>query len=75
MGEIIFMPERPMGPHTNVFALCLECKTKWFAKVEIGTSLFQLECPHCQTHNSFPSFIPDKYLEDIVADNESVSEE
>ncbi len=57
-----------MGPHYNVFALCVSCKYKYFAKVEIGTSMFQLECPNCHGYDSFVSFIPDEYLKDIAAD-------
>lgn len=54
------------------FILCLECKYKWTARFKIETSLFMLECPRCGEHNSFPSFVPQWYLDEIQS--EEISE-
>ena len=53
----------------RVFVLCIPCHHKWFASVEIGTSLFLLECPNCHGHDSFPSFVSDNYLVDLTEEN------
>lgn len=71
MGDIIILDDHRPPPETNeVFALCVHCKTRWFASCAIGASLFKLECPTCGKHDSFPSFIPKKYLKDLHVDKE-----
>lgn len=49
----------------NVMALCLNCHYKWIGSVEAKTSLFTLECPGCGADNSFASFLPDDYLDQL----------
>lgn len=53
-------------PHFNIMALCLSCSHRWIGLVVARTSLFQLECPRCGAQNSFATFIPDEYLEELV---------
>lgn len=46
------------GEHMTAFALCLDCKVRWFAVVHDVRSWFQLECPQCGAHNSFAAPLP-----------------
>lgn len=48
-----------------VFSLCMNCFCRWIGHVKIDTSLFKLECPKCGVQDSFASFVPDSYLEDL----------
>jgi hypothetical protein len=52
-------------PWNNVFALCVACTHRWLATVPISVSLLRLECPQCHNFESFPSFIPEGWLETL----------
>lgn len=45
-----------------ILALCLNCDHRWIGVIESDTQLFRLQCPKCEEHNSFASFIPSEYL-------------
>lgn len=51
------------GSRYVVFVLCVVCRFKWTAAFTAEVSLFKMECPRCGEFNSFPSFVPEWYLE------------
>jgi hypothetical protein len=54
------------APHFMLAAMCLACNKRWIALVIAKTSLFHLECPECHAENSFATFMPQAYLEEIT---------
>lgn len=74
MSKVIDLDSKRLGHWFNVFAMCLPCSYRWIATVNEKVSLFKLECPMCQAHESFGSVIPTEYeravCETYAADGE-----
>lgn len=46
--------------------LCVPCKNKWVGNVLSSTNIFRIICPSCKKANSFVSFLPPQYMEEIM---------
>lgn len=49
-----------------VVALCLACFHKWVGCIVAATNAFGLKCPECGEGDSFVSFLPDRYVAEVV---------
>lgn len=68
IGEVINLAER-RNAHVcddrcepvNFLALCLTCLGRWLGTAPTSTYFFGLQCPHCESQDSFVSVLPDWY--------------
>lgn len=73
-GTVKPKPIEPVEPinlfknkkHFVILAMCLPCACRWIGQVIARTSLNRLECPSCGAQESFASFLPPEYTEELL---------